>query len=64
MVAPHVENISDRLGLILGDMALSTFEDDLSEVWPKCLAGEERAFRIHPPFGDLFNRSGRSVTPI
>jgi len=40
---PHVEIISDRLGLILGDMALSTFEDDLSEVWPKCLGGDPRA---------------------
>ncbi|MCP4248966.1 MAG: ParA family protein [bacterium] len=47
---PHVEIISDRLGLILGDMALSTFEDDLSEVWPKCLAGDPRAFRITTAF--------------
>ncbi|MDY0170822.1 MAG: AAA family ATPase [Thermoguttaceae bacterium] len=47
---PHVETISDRLGLILGDMALSTFEDDLSEVWPKCLAGDPRAFRIVSAF--------------
>ena len=28
----HVEIISDRLGLVVGDMALSTFEDQLSEV--------------------------------
>lgn len=50
---PHVEIISDRLGLIPGDMALSTFEDDLSEVWPKCLAGEPRAFRIMSAFWRL-----------
>ncbi|NLF08386.1 MAG: AAA family ATPase [Pirellulaceae bacterium] len=54
----HVENIHDRLGLILGDMALSTFEDDLSEVWPKCLAGEERAFRITSAFWRLVQKAG------
>ena len=48
--APHVESINDRLGLIPGDMALSTFEDDLSEVWPKCLSGDPRAFRITSAF--------------
>jgi len=50
IAAPHIEIISDRLGLILGDMALSTFEDDLSEVWPKCLSGDPRAFRITSAF--------------
>ena len=50
---PHVEIISDRLGLILGDMALSTFEDDLSEVWPKCLDRDPRAFRITSAFWRL-----------
>ena len=50
---PHVEIVSDRLGLILGDMALSTFEDDLSEVWPKCLEGDPRAFRIMSAFWRL-----------
>lgn len=54
----HVEIISDRLGLILGDMALSTFEDDLSEVWPKCLAGDPRAFRIVSAFWRLVQKAG------
>lgn len=55
---PHVEGISERLGLILGDMSLSTFEDDLSEVWPKCLAGDQRAFRITSAFWRLVQRAG------
>lgn len=55
---PHVEIISDRLGLILGDMALSTFEDDLSEVWPKCLGGDARAFRIMSAFWRVCQRAG------
>ena len=47
---PHIEHITDRLGIILGDMALSTFEDQLSEVWPKCMDGDERAFRVTSAF--------------
>lgn len=47
---PHVEAITDRLGLVLGDMALSTFEDQLSEVWPKCMDRDERAFRVISSF--------------
>lgn len=54
---PHIEIINDRLGLILGDMALSTFEDDLSEVWPKCLSGDPRAFRITSAFWRVLQRA-------
>ncbi|HUT04653.1 MAG TPA: AAA family ATPase [bacterium] len=43
---PHVESISDSLGLLIGDLALSSFEDDLSENWPHCLGAKPRAFRI------------------
>jgi cellulose biosynthesis protein BcsQ len=50
ILEPHVEQISERLGIVPGDMALSTFEDDLSEVWPKCLGGDARAFRITSAF--------------
>ncbi|HBH28488.1 MAG: ParA family protein [Desulfofustis sp. PB-SRB1] len=48
--APHVEEISDYLGVVPGDMALSTFEDQLSEVWPKCLDRDERSFRVMSAF--------------
>lgn len=47
---PHLEIISDRLALIAGDLNLSNFEDQLSEVWPKCLDRDERAFRISSAF--------------
>ena len=47
---PHLEIIAPQLALIPGDMALSGFEDDLSEVWPKCLDGDERAFRVISAF--------------
>jgi chromosome partitioning protein len=55
---PHVEIINDRLGLILGDMALSTFEDQLSEVWPKCMDRDERAFRVTSAFWRIVQQAG------
>ncbi len=54
----HVEIVSDRLGLILGDMSLSTFEDDLSQVWPKCLDRDQRAFRVISAFWRLIQSAG------
>lgn len=57
--APHVETISERLGLILGDMALSTFEDQLSEVWPKCMDRDERAFRVTSAFWRVLQKAAQ-----
>lgn len=57
---PHVESITDRLGLVLGDMSLSTFEDDLSDAWPKCLSEDQpRAFRIMSAFWRLVQKAGQ-----
>jgi len=46
----HIELLNDRLGLLIGDLALSRIEDDLSTEWPRCLAGGERAFRVTTAF--------------
>ncbi|MCX7046243.1 MAG: AAA family ATPase [Candidatus Sumerlaeota bacterium] len=48
--APHLEPITDYLSLVVGDLALSKFEDQLSEAWPKCSDGDERAFRVTSAF--------------
>jgi chromosome partitioning protein len=40
----------ERLALLAGDMALSSFEDDLSDMWPRCLDKNERAFRVMSAF--------------
>jgi chromosome partitioning protein len=53
---PLIESIHEALGLIPGDMALSEFEDDLSQVWPKCLDGDERAFRVISAFWRVLQR--------
>lgn len=48
--AAHIEKLGERLGLLLGDLALSRIEDDLSTEWPRCLEGRERAFRVTTAF--------------
>ncbi len=57
---PHVEVITERLGLILGDLALSTFEDNLSEMWTKCLAKDPRAFRTTSAFWRIVQQAGET----
>jgi chromosome partitioning protein len=46
----HVEPISDRIGLIPGDLALSSAEDELNSQWPDCLDRKARAFRVISAF--------------
>lgn len=46
----HVESLAGGLGLLVGDLALSRIEDDLSTEWPRCLEGRERAFRVTTAF--------------
>lgn len=50
---PHIEKITDRLGLIPGDLGLSRFEDKLSDAWPRCQLGDESAFRTMTAFHRL-----------
>ena len=43
---PHLERIGERLSLVVGDLELSSAEDELSSQWPLCLDGQPRAFRV------------------
>ena len=48
---PHLEAIAqtllmNELSLIVGDLMLSTAEDELSSQWPACLDRQARAFRV------------------
>lgn len=54
---PHVELVELGLGLLVGDLSLSRFEDQLSEVWPKCNDGDERAFRVISAFWRIMQRA-------
>lgn len=57
--SPHIENISDNLGLIIGDLGLSTFEDTLSYNWALCSDGKEAAFRTISSFYRLMLSASR-----
>lgn len=47
---PYLSILDENLALIPGDVNLYSFEDDLSTVWPACLIGDERAFRVTSAF--------------
>lgn len=55
---PHIEDVmavqprlfNGPIALLAGDLLLSSFEDELSDAWPHCLDGKERAFRIISAF--------------
>jgi cellulose biosynthesis protein BcsQ len=51
----HIENISDNLGLILGNLSLSVFEDKLSDAWLKSLGGDAYAFKLTSIFNTIIN---------
>jgi chromosome partitioning protein len=54
---PHTESVSRGLGLIPGDLALAQFKDELSQQWPRCLDGQERAFRVLSAFWRILQRA-------
>lgn len=58
-IPPHVERIDDGPGVVVGDLALSGFEDDLSSNWPDCLDGKERAFRVISAFWRILQEAAR-----
>lgn len=47
---PHVESVRDGLAIVPGDLGLSTFEDKLSDAWPRALDRDESAFRTLAAF--------------
>ncbi|MEI8082994.1 MAG: AAA family ATPase [Actinomycetes bacterium] len=55
---PHVEDIAG-IGLLAGDLALSGFEDELSQQWPYCLEGKARAFRVIGAFHQILARAAQ-----
>lgn len=54
----HIEAMADKLGLLVGDLALSRIEDNLSTEWPRCLIGDERAFRVTTAFWRVIREAG------
>jgi chromosome partitioning protein len=57
---PVLEEIEDGLSLLIGDLQLSGFEDELSSQWSDCLDRKERAFRVISAFWRLLSRAAAS----
>jgi len=60
---PCVYRASGTLGLIPGDLALSSFEDSLSSEWPKASGGNNlfRAFRILTAFWSIMQVGAKAI---
>ena len=67
---PHIELVNeipgqptlfpeDSIGLLVGDLQLSLFESELSDVWPRCLDGNQRAFRVTSAFWRIMQQAAR-----
>ncbi len=50
IATPYVEQITGKIGLLVGDLALSASEDELNSQWPDCLDRKPRAFRVLSAF--------------
>jgi cellulose biosynthesis protein BcsQ len=48
--SPHREPIALKLDLVVGDLSISRFEDELASQWARCLDRQERAFRVISAF--------------
>lgn len=46
VTVPHLEETSHGPYLVVGDLCLSSAEDELSTQWPSCLDKKPRAFRV------------------
>jgi len=58
---PHVEPVDEGFYLLVGDLALARFEDELSYQWPLCLERQERAFRVISAFWRIIQRGAYQV---
>ena len=57
---PSLEKIEDGLSLLIGDLQLSGFEDELSSQWSDCLDRKERAFRVISAFWRVLSQAASS----
>ena len=60
---PLIQQVSDTLGLIPGDLALSSFEDSLSSEWPNALGESNlyRPFRILTAFWQIMQNGAEAI---
>lgn len=51
------KSFGSPIALLVGDLLLSNFEDDLSDAWPRCLDSVERSFRIMSAFWRIIQKA-------
>lgn len=61
VMEPHVERISDRIGLLVGDLSLSESEDELNSQWPRAMDRDPRAFRVISAFWRIIEAAARKA---
>jgi len=57
---PHIEQVTDKLGLLVGDLGLSLFEAKLSAAWTGCLDRDEAAFRTESAFHRIILQAAKA----
>jgi cellulose biosynthesis protein BcsQ len=57
---PSTESVADGLDLLVGDLALSSSEDELNSQWPDCLDRKPRAFRVLSAFWRIIEEAARA----
>lgn len=55
----HVEQITENLGLVIGNLSLSSFEDKLSKAWLECLGGDIYSFKVTGIFNTIINDAAK-----
>lgn len=46
----HIESVNEDIGLLIGSLSLSLFEDKFSDAWLKCLDGDIYSFKVMSAF--------------
>lgn len=59
IATPHVQRITEQIGLLVGDLTLSAFEDELNSQWPRAISGETRAFRVLSAFWRIIQQAAQ-----
>ncbi|HBB31387.1 MAG TPA: chromosome partitioning protein [Cyanobacteria bacterium UBA8803] len=54
---PYMELVGERIALLVGDLLLAGFEDDLSSEWSGCLDRQERSFRVISAFWRMMQKT-------
>jgi len=61
-ISLHRESVAANLELLVGDLSISKFEDELASQWARCLDGKEHAFRVISAFHRYIQRAAEAAT--